>query len=290
MKEQNKRSFFNNFFSSIMRGKKQTSSEKEKQDELDKFYVKALGGDKPPEATPETITPVPEPPVTLKKGETLESIARALTDDPVPYLRKNAAEKLGQLGDKRAIEYLLKGIKDENFEVRMYSARSLGKLADETLVEKLINTLKDSNEYLRDQTVEVLVNMGSIAVPPLINILKSNNWMLPYCAVKALGRIRDERALKALVDLLGDDRNVYVQRAVVESLEKIGEEVEDELARGLEHEVWYVKEKAAKILAKKGTPKSIEILEKAIEKESDEKLKLSLQECLGTLKSRFKRT
>ncbi|HPZ07926.1 MAG TPA: HEAT repeat domain-containing protein [Candidatus Eremiobacteraeota bacterium] len=220
--------------------------------------------------------------------DNFEDLVTSLTGNSIPYIRKYAATKLGDLGDKKAIEYLLVGIRDENVEVRMASAKSLGQLGDESLVERLIHTLNESNEYLRAQTLDVLVGMGALSVSPLINSLKSNTWMLQYCAVKALARIKDSRSIKALIELLEDDTNVYVQKEAIEALEKLGEQAEEDLNQALEQKAWYVKEKIARILARTGSEQSMEKLKKAIEDEEDLKIKERLGESLKSMKVRFK--
>lgn len=251
-----KSSFLDNLtrgISGLMGGKKQQNSGEDTTDskDEDKRAMELLcGGGKP--ATPGATR--------MMIKDNFDDLVKSLTKDPIPYLRKYAALRLGELGNKKAIEYLLGGIRDENIEVRMASAQALGKLGDESLVEKMIETLKDSNEYLREQTIQVLASMGELSVPPLIRSLNAKNWMLPYCSVKALGLIKDKRAIKALIGLVEDDSNVYVQKAAIDALEKMGTDGEEELSLGLGHEAGYVREKIAQIIAKSGSQACIDRL------------------------------
>lgn len=278
-----KSSFFSNLtkgISDLMGGKKKQNAVEEKNDMIDedKKARELLAGVTKP-ATPGATR--------MMMKDNFDELVTSLTKDPIPYLRKYAALRLGELGDKKAIEYLLAGIRDENIEVRMASAQALGKLADESLVEKMIETLKDSNDYLREQTIQVLSSMGELSVPPLIRSLKSHNWMLPYCAVRALGLIKDKRSIKALIDLVEDDSNVYVQKAAIDALEKMGKEGEEELSAGLSHESGYVREKIAQIMAKSGSKDCIDRLQEAIDRESDNRTKDRMTECLKKLEVRF---
>ena len=278
-----KSSFLDNLtrgISDLMGGKKKQNSGEDKTDgkDEDKRAMELLcGGSKP--ATPGATR--------MMVKDNFDELVKSLTKDPIPYLRKYAALRLGELGDKKAIEYLLGGIRDENIEVRMASAQALGKLGDESLVERMIETLKDSNDYLREQTIQVLSSMGELSVPPLIRTLKSNNWMLPYSAVRALGLIKDSRAIKALIELIEDDSNVYVQKAAIEALEKMGPQGEEELSSGLIHEAGYVRERIAQIIAKSGSQQCIERLKGAIEQESDDRTKERMTECLKKMEVRF---
>jgi HEAT repeat protein len=215
-------------------------------------------------------------------------LARTLTVNPVPHVRKYAAISLGELGDRRAIDYLVKALNDENTEVRIASVTSLKKLGDETFIDRLVESLKDSDEYEREQTVQVLMNLGEKAVKPLINILTSDNWTLPYIAVKTLGLIGTPEAIRALIDLLEDEGNISVQKASIEAIENIGIESETELLKAFDNEYWYVKEKILNILSKTGGEKSIEKLNKTIEKEFDGRLKKHMEECIKNIQFRIK--
>ena len=281
--QEKKSSFFGNLtkgISDFMGGKRKQNLCEEKTDtaDEDKKARELLAGVTKP-ATPGATR--------MMMKDDFDELVKSLTKDPIPYLRKYAALRLGELGDKKAIEYLLAGIRDENIEVRMASAQALGKLADESLVEKMIETLKDSNDYLREQTIQVLSSMGELAVPPLIRSLKSHNWMLPYCAVRALGLIKDKRAITALIELVEDDSNVYVQKAAIEALEKMGKDGEEELSSGLDHESGYVREKISQIIAKSGSKQCIDRLKEAIDRESDNRTRERMTECLRKMEVRF---
>ena len=52
--------------------------------------------------------------------------------------RRAAAEALGQLGDKRAVEPLIAALQDDVENVRQAAAEALGQLGDERAVEPLI--------------------------------------------------------------------------------------------------------------------------------------------------------
>ena len=284
--KENKGSFFNSLrssFASILSGKKKKSPDKpvpENGGKVNNEEVPGLEMEPPPPAGTKATK------MMLK--DNFDDLVKSLTSESIPYIRKYAALKLGEIGDKRAIEYLIAAVADENMEVRMAAAKSLGKLGDESLVEKLISTLKDSNEYLREQTIQSLIQMGELAVPSLIKALKSDDWMLPYCAIKALSRIDDERTIKALVNLLEDDSNVYVQKAAIEALEKLGKQAESELIKQLDHEFFYVREKAAKILIKTGSREGLQRLAEAVHKEDDIKFMERMQSYLTKMENRLK--
>ena len=301
--KEKKSSFFSSLtagIASIIGGKKKTPekkkfdtviSEEEKPEEKPEEEPEENHETKEAEARAEdTQAEVPVNPraTRMMVKDNFDELIRTLTTEAIPYVRKYAALKLGELGDRRAIEHLVVAMTDENVEVRMAAAQSLGKLGDEGLVERLISTLEDSNEYLRDQTVHTLVHMGEIAVPSLLVALKSDKWMVSYSAVKALGRIGTEEAITGLASILEDDGNVYVQKAAVEALESLREQAEPEVIRLLGHEFFYVKEKAARILSRIGTADSIEKLREAVRSEEDPKYMERLNQYLEKLEERHR--
>ncbi len=66
-----------------------------------------------------------------------------------------------------------------------------------------------------------LVNMGSVAVEPLVQALSNKNHWVRWEAAKALGQIGDKAAVKALVDAL-EDNEFDVRWLAAEALIKIG--------------------------------------------------------------------
>ena len=64
-------------------------------------------------------------------------------EGPETGVRAGAAESLGKLGDKTAVQPLIAALKDDK-EVRSYAAESLGELGDKAAVQSLIPALKGS--------------------------------------------------------------------------------------------------------------------------------------------------
>jgi HEAT repeat protein len=93
----------------------------------------------------------------------------AALGDKVWAVRLEAAEALGQLGDKRAVEPLIAALRDERPEVRMAAARALGQLGDKRAVEPLIAALRDEHPLVLEEAVTALGQLGDKrAVEPLI--------------------------------------------------------------------------------------------------------------------------
>lgn len=128
---------------------------------------------------------------------------------------------------------LLVDLKDPNENVRLAAVLSLGAIRDARAVTPLIELLSGPEQYSLSCTVqESLVKIGAPAVPALLEALNSQVPIRCLCSVQALGQIRDPRAIQPLIDALML-KNVHVQLAAEESLEKIGAPALDPLIAAL---------------------------------------------------------
>jgi len=155
----------------------------------------------------------------LKAREDVEGLIRALKDSN-PYVRKEAAEALGKIGDERAVEPLIEALKDSYLAVRWKAAEALSKIG-ERAAGPLIEALKDSDEYVRMGAAGALGEIGdSRAVEPLIEALKDSNADVRSSAAIALGEIGDRRAVGPLIEALKDS-NEFVREEAAEALGEI---------------------------------------------------------------------
>jgi HEAT repeat protein len=100
----------------------------------------------------------------IKRRNIVEKI-----DEWVSHVRSSAACALGRIGDKRAIESLIRAIEDDDAALRASAAFALGELGDIHAVEALINTLDDDEKEIKINTAQALGKMGdSRAIEPLL--------------------------------------------------------------------------------------------------------------------------
>jgi len=105
-------------------------------------------------------------------------------------VRAKAAEALGKIGDKRAIEPLIAALRDKDDRVQQAAAEALGKIADERAVEPLIAALKGENSRIRKVAAETLGKIGNKwAIRPLVEALKDEKVEVRKSAAKALENI-----------------------------------------------------------------------------------------------------
>jgi HEAT repeat protein len=138
--------------------------------------------------------------------------------------RDAAVSALSEIG-KPAVEPLIKALEDEDVFIRRAAAEALGNFSDTRVVESLIKVLGDDDEYVRSSATEALGKLGEPAVGPLIKVLKNEEGHVRKSATEALGEIGDTRAVGPLIKTLGDDES-YVRWYANDALRKLGHDVE----------------------------------------------------------------
>lgn len=144
--------------------------------------------------------------------------------DSDPDVRAAAAEALGNIGAKAAIQPL-KGRMDDKAEeakVRLSAAVALGKMGDKGAIEFLINMLTEADENLRVRAANALSEVGSPAVNALLDALRSKEELKRWGAAKALGEMRCKEAIDELIKVT-KDKSEDVRIASVVALGRIGD-------------------------------------------------------------------
>ena len=96
-----------------------------------------------------------------------DELANALLADPSFKVRTQAALLLGKLGDKAAIEPLVRALGDDNKTVRAVAAQSLGKLGGERASGALKSLLqREKDGFVRTQAEKALAAI--VVAPPSV--------------------------------------------------------------------------------------------------------------------------
>lgn len=173
----------------------------------------------------------------------VEPLVRALRDGDW-QVREVAVEAIGMVGSP-AVELLIKQLRD--WDIRKFVIRSLGKIKDERVLEPLVTQLA-SDEFNEDAT-DALVELGEPAVERLVAALKDKNEIVRKQAVIALGRIRSTQALNHLIEML-QDKDWFIRLTAAAALEKIGDERGRQAIKPLLHDPdLVVKMRVERILA-----------------------------------------
>ncbi|MCP4652978.1 MAG: HEAT repeat domain-containing protein [Candidatus Omnitrophica bacterium] len=192
-----------------------------------------------------------------------------------PRVRWIAAKALGEINDPDAIVPLIRASGDRDSSVRLTIVTTLGNSADLRVIEPLVLRLKD-----RDHCVQLAALVpfaagkikNSLAVAPIMDLLKDNESSTRADAAKALGEIADPRAVRPLVELLSDP-DWGVQEQAIRALREIKDTYAVEaLIVALSHETLYMRREAAKALASIGDGHAVEPLRKALSLDENEEI------------------
>ena len=180
--------------------------------------------------------------------------------------RMDAIEALGELGDERAVPFLIGALYDGERNVRAEAASVLGRLGSERAVPALLGRL--TGDWARRVKLSAGFALGDIggeeALEGLLQklpYLSSDAWL---AAVDALGRIEDRRAILQLLRSLPMYRNMDIRSAEL-TLQKLDDgslvtRLIDDLENGDDKE----RQCAALGLSLLGDSRAIEPLMKAL--------------------------
>lgn len=120
--------------------------------------------------------------------------------DADPAIRQKAAEALGSSKSSRAVEPLIAALNDPDPSVQGSAATALGQIKDPRAIESLMAAFRDKDR--RESALSGLVTMGSPAVDSLVAAMNDSDHDVRWESVKALGDIKDARAVEPLIAAL----------------------------------------------------------------------------------------
>lgn len=155
-----------------------------------------------------------------KNPAAIPYLMEALRDSFWWFEREQAAKDLLDVIEKMGpsvVEPLIEALGDKEVTVRKYAAMVLGNLGDKRAIEELGMTLYDLHNEVSKAAADSLSKFGSSSVDILIEGLKHPEAGIRVNAVGALGKIKEERVVPALINMVHDtDRSVLKQ--VLQSL------------------------------------------------------------------------
>ncbi len=175
-------------------------------------------------------------------------------DDGSPEVREEVARALGRIGDPRGVVPLIGKVQDSVADVRKTTARALGELGDLRAAGALMLALQDPSAEVRLEAVGALGKLRSDeatpAIAPLIEASAGEGNGAPgggrsssaqgagaaevrAAALRALGRIGSEAAVKILVGALAKDDPSAARSPVRDALVAAGKPSEAALITAL---------------------------------------------------------
>ncbi|MFH1208933.1 MAG: HEAT repeat domain-containing protein [Candidatus Omnitrophota bacterium] len=186
----------------------------------------------------------------------IDQLIKALSDQEEPSgqpRRRFTARALGEIGDARAVDPLIKVLKyDENWLVRTDAAEALGKIGDAQAIPVLRSALKDSDSYVRKHAAVALGMIDAKNVKSLIKVLREGNEIIHADA------LRENFDVAPLIKSLADSNSDVRRSAAAEALGKVGEiRAVESLITALKDRVPSVRNAAAAALGLIKDPRSI---------------------------------
>lgn len=198
----------------------------------------------------------------ILKGASRERITAAaealgLTNDAIDGLRSRAwwrraeaAEKLGVIGTKQAVDPLVAALDDPAGEVRLRAARALGLIRGQTSIRPLVQALADPSRWSAIRLAEILIGAGEEAVDQLLATYDALPSHARVSALDILGRIRTPRAAALLRRAIADEVPDVRARAA-HAMGLLGDaSFEPLLVQALGDDAWAVRAMSAKALGR----------------------------------------
>lgn len=149
----------------------------------------------------------------------LSATASAVEDDKVGALiaklrpdnsfkvRMQAAILLGRIGDKKAVVPLVDALHDSDYAIRGSAAIALGNIGDPSAGPHLISLLKDNEELVRREAMNALVKLANHpeVLQAILGGFAGSDFKIRIEIINVLGNIKDDEALTALANALGEE-------------------------------------------------------------------------------------
>jgi len=213
------------------------------------------------DVTSQTETTSRKAKVTFKSRRlTGQELAAVLVPPPPPAPpRKLTAAEL---------EKIYTDLTSPDLETRRAALRQLNGANVESpsndMIEVVATMATDSDSFVRMTVANFLGSYGTTnQVPALLKLMKDSDWSSRQPAVKALGRLRDERAIQPLADLIARGGSMYGSDASA-ALINIGAPAEPAVSALLNERNADTQRQACNILQQIGTAASLDALQKLV--------------------------
>ncbi len=131
--------------------------------------------------------------------------------------RRQAAQELGRIGDRRAEKALVGMIDDPDSQVRTHAILALGWLQAQAAVPALSRAAQSPDQWARRRAAQALGQIGDpAAADVLLQLMDDEDYFVRENAILALGCLKAAEAVPALLKLIADsDRQHPLQRGLM---------------------------------------------------------------------------
>lgn len=177
-------------------------------------------------ATPDTSTP-PSQSSERRQLQDTSSVVPALIarlKDDDAGVRRAAAQSLGRLGDRRAVQPLIAVLADAEPEVRRSAIEALGDLEDPAAIGPIAGLLKDPDTDVKKEALNALGHFDQkIPTAGVVELLDDPNADVRHESVNLLSNVHDRTAASAIAKLIHDPSS-DVREAVINALGDLGDQ------------------------------------------------------------------
>jgi len=206
-----------------------------------------------------------------------------LVKDGDQEIRYTAVTNLGLLRSRNAIESLIEGLDDSSNYVRRAALKALtdnmdiiAKVKDIRAVEPVVRAVKDNNSNVRKIAISILGNINNAqVVAPLIDALNDVDAEVRAAATAALDKQKSPTSMEALVDTLSNPKPEVREQALLALAEFKNDRLLKHFNKLLEDPVLEVRVAAVIAIGKVPLPNSAEILEN-VAKDKDKEVKMQV--------------
>ncbi|MHA1218874.1 MAG: HEAT repeat domain-containing protein [Candidatus Heimdallarchaeaceae archaeon] len=234
----------------------------------------------------------------VKLGEKgIEAIFEIIREGGYPFVVEPAAEVLSEVRDIKYLDTIIEFLSYENNGVPNYvietvrgcAIEALVNFDDPRVVDILMETLKDSHaiESVRRCAIEALANFDDPRVVDILmetlkdnHVIESDNLIMKWNVVEALGKIKDPCSIKPIIEVLSDGIK-ETKKYVIKALLKFDKEtVVDTLIEMLKSKDAKVKEETVWVLGRMKASKALGPLEDLYETEMDGRVLFAIGQVL----------
>ncbi|HKT35543.1 MAG TPA: HEAT repeat domain-containing protein [Nitrospira sp.] len=151
-------------------------------------------------------------------GEPSVPVLGLCLSDPQPDVQEAASSVLASIADERVLIPLIDALQNRDWIVRMHAAKGLGRIKDARAIDSLIPLLQDKVKAVRQEVTIALAEIGDSALPSLIQALKHPEWLVRLHAVEALAKSGSPDAVESLLWVLFNDQDQAVREDAVRAL------------------------------------------------------------------------
>ena len=196
----------------------------------------------------------------------------------------DAANALAQIGDERAVDGLLNLIGSDDASIRQAATSALNSVMPPSMSKRIIPLLNDPDPNVRESAVKIAGYFGyPEAAGALVDLSRDENERVRCAAIEHLPYVEDERVLGVLFHAIKGE-TPKARAAAARALGIMdGPQVVEQLIEALGDEDVWVRYFGARALGRRRSEESVEALEKVIEKEKFNHVRIAALDSLGQI-------